>query len=277
MSVGQPAAVANPAKAEVAEVGSDSMRIKFIWLVVLFVMTVILFLGGTMFIQGRKGDITVPPLLGKTWDEAQYEVQDKGIKLVDDGRAYSDEYPAGQICAVSPMAGSTVPKDNPEVKVKISSGPSQVAVPDVTGLTEAQANEMIVHEGFTVGKVRQAYSDKVPVNAIISQEPSGGVRRQPGSSIDMVISNGPKPESEEPSQPEPSEEPRKFNVKVEVPEDAEGEQEVRIVVNDDRGETTAYQESRQPGDQITATVTTYGSSAEIKVYVGGDLVSDDTY
>ena len=57
-----------------------------------------------------------------------------------------------------------------------------------------------------------------------------------------------------------------------------GEQgQIAIKVIDDRGETTAYNETHNPGDKFTATVTAQGSKARIKVYVGGSLVSEDTY
>ncbi|MCE5200194.1 MAG: PASTA domain-containing protein [Armatimonadota bacterium] len=260
----------------------DLMAFKW-WYVALFVVVVFVMGGITMTIQKGNAKITVPPLLGKTWEEAQEIATDKGIELVDDGRVYSNMYPAGQICSVVPPADGKVPKDNPQVKVKISSGPSEVAIPDLTGLTQSDANAKAVEAGFTVGSIREKYSDQVPANSVISQDPLAGTLYAPGTAIDLVISTGPKPQEQETEQPEsPSSsvtesQQRKLKVNVEVSSDAEGPQEVKIIATDDRGDNTAYEENRDPGDRFTVTVPTYGSSARIRVYVGGELVSDDTY
>ncbi|MCE5315555.1 MAG: protein kinase [Armatimonadota bacterium] len=282
LRTGRPVIVGGPHAAvakEPADVPDQTMKSRFIWLVVVFVAVVLVSLGLTMFLSGGKAQVRVPPLLGKTWEEAQFIAQENNIKLVDDGRAFSETYAAGQICAVSPAAGAMVPADSPEVKVKISTGPSTVEIPDLTGLPEARANETAVHAGFTIGNVKQEYSDKSPMNTVISQDPPAGIRRAPGAAIDLVISNGPKPESESDSSSESaSSESRshRYKVNVEVPADADGDQEVQIVVVDDHGETTAYQETRQPGDKFSEIVTAYGSSPTIKIYVGGELVKDIT-
>jgi beta-lactam-binding protein with PASTA domain len=165
------------------------------------------------------------------------------------------------------------------VKVRISSGASQIAVPDLKGMSEGDANTSAAADGFVIGKIRQEYSEDVPVNSVIAQDPRAGLRRPPGSAVDLVISQGPKPVAEPvpPDSSSTSGEQRRFSVAVEVPGDADGAQEVLIKVDDDRGETTAYDRTHYPGDKFTKNVTTEGSSARIRVYVGGSLVSDATY
>lgn len=282
LRTGRPTVV-TPARQIASPVDSDeiepetTMKTRFIWLVAIFVGVFILVAGISLYVSGGNRQVRVPPLLGKTWEEAQVIAEESNIKLVDDGRAFSDTYSAGQICDVNPAAGLMVSRDNPEVKVKISTGPSSVEIPDITGLTESQANESAVHAGFTIGQVRQEYSDKIPENAIISQDPPAGVKRSPGTAIDIIKSTGPKPEdSSDSNESAPLGQSHRYRVRVEVPEDADGEQEVQIVVTDDRGETTEYSENRQPGDKFTQIITTYGDRPEIKIYVGGDIVKDYT-
>ncbi len=66
-----------------------------------------------------------------------------------------------------------------------------------------------------------------------------------------------------PAQPATSDQQqRRFNVAVEVPEDADGSQAVLIKVNDDRGETISYDETHNPGDRFTVTVTTQRGDRE---------------
>lgn len=244
-------------------------------LLALFVIVVVVVGGITLGLMGDRREVTVPPLLGKSWEQAQAEAESKGIELINDGTAFSETWPAGKICAVMPPAGSTVPKSNPLVKVKISSGPSMVAVPDLVAMSEADASDAAVKAGFTIGKATMQFSDKVPINSVISQEPEAGLRRSPGSAIDLVISQGPKPETP-PTTPEngggQSSELRRFDVTVSVPAEASEPQEVLIKVFDDRGETVAYQQMRDPGDKFTQSVTAEGSDVTIEIYVGGVLV-----
>ena len=288
LRVGQPMRAAQPEFVEreemppAAEPEGDSLKRRFWLLLTLFVLAVLVSLGATMLVVGQKKEIMVPPLLGKTWDEAQYEASQRGLELIDDGQVYSETYGAGKICSVIPPAGSYVSKDRPEVRVKISRGPSMVMLPDLTGMSEAEANEAAVKAGFMIGKVKEQYSDRAPVNTVISQDPVGGVKRTPGTAIDLVISLGPKGyEPQVPEQPNSgattSQPERRFNVAVEVPADAEGSQRVSIVVNDSRGETIAYEQDHNPGDSFTTPVTTEGSKVRIRVYVGGELVSDSRY
>lgn len=286
MRVGQPAPVVTPSAPAAEQVSEEpppdsdrGIRRAFLIWTALFLAVVVLVGGITFSMFRTRGEIRVPPLLGKTWEEAQDIARAAGIELVDDGRAYSDIYKSGQICSVVPPANSTVPRDTPVVKVRISNGASQVAVPDLKGMAEADANTAAAAEGFVIGKIRQEYSEEVPVNSVIAQDPHAGLRRPPGSTIDLVISQGPKPVTEpEPEEPTTSSgEQRRFSVAVEVPADADGAQQVLIKVDDDRGETTAYDRTHYPGDKFTKNVTTEGSSARIRVYVGGSLVSDATY
>ena len=280
-SVSQPIH-AKPVHEEAAEPAEDGLKKRYIMHMLLFIVVVLIALGATLLFTRQNAEIRVPPLLGKTWEEAQYEADEKGIRLVDDGRVYSNTYEAGRICSVIPPSGSSVPRTDPVVKVKISQGPSRVVIPDLSGLPEASANETAVGAGFTIGKVTEEYSEKVPINAVISQAPDAGVIRPPGSKIDLKLSLGPKPESlpsesnEQPADTSTKNQNR-FNVAVEVPTDAEGVQDVRIVVDDGRGETTPYQEMHQPGDKFTVRVVTEGSSPRIRVYVGDNVVTDETY
>lgn len=256
----------------------DSLRPRLIWLTVLFAVTVLVALGLTMVVMGRQGEVRVPPLMGKTWDEAHFDAQEKNLKLVDEGRVYSDTYEAGKICTMIPPAGSMVSRSNPVVRVKISKGSSRKSIPDLAGLPEGQATDTAVREGFEVGKVTEQYNEKVPVNAVIEQDPPQGVLKPAGTAIDLILSLGPKPDPPgvDPTLPSSSNE-RKLDVRIDVPSDETGSQDVKIIVNDDSGEAVAYEAMHEPGDKFTVTVTTHGSSARVRVYVGGVMIEDGVH
>lgn len=254
-----------------------SLRRSIVLLMLLFVVVVLVStLSVTIYLRSESRGVRVPPLLGMTWDEAVQEAQKVGLHLENAGEAYSNTYAEGQICSVVPPAGSLIRPDEP-VRVRISKGPSRRPVPDLRGLSEAEAYKVAAENKFNIGKVTAEYSDTVPVNAVISQNPEPGVMRAPDSSISLVVSLGPKPEPVEPTEPETIGQERRYNVAVEVPEAAEGLQEVRIIVEDDRGETIVYQRYHEPGERFTESVTTYGSPVRIRVYVGDQLARDVRY
>jgi eukaryotic-like serine/threonine-protein kinase len=70
-------------------------------------------------------------------------------------------------------------------------GTDRVAVPEVTGLTQAQAEAAIREAGLTVGDVTQAASDAVEEGLVISQSPEARTQIDVESPVDIQVSTGP--------------------------------------------------------------------------------------
>jgi len=64
------------------------------------------------------------------------------------------------------------------------------AVPDVVGMSQADAESAITSAGFVVGTVTYSYNGTVPAGAVISQSPAGGTPAVGGTSVNLVISAG---------------------------------------------------------------------------------------
>jgi len=71
------------------------------------------------------------------------------------------------------------------------SAPAQVSVPNVVGRTQAAARTAITGAGLTVGNVTTQSSPTVPAGQVISQNPAANTSVAPGSSVDLVVSDGP--------------------------------------------------------------------------------------
>ncbi|CAN5819515.1 Stk1 family PASTA domain-containing Ser/Thr kinase [soil metagenome] len=69
--------------------------------------------------------------------------------------------------------------------------PQRVAVPDLTGLTEEQAELRLQTVGLGVGDVTQDESSPEEENTVIDQDPAVGDVRSPGEDVDFVIGAGP--------------------------------------------------------------------------------------
>ena len=64
-------------------------------------------------------------------------------------------------------------------------------VPNVVGMTQSVAEAAITGAGFTVGTVITQFSDTIPRNDVISQNPVAGDLLLPGGTVNLVVSLGP--------------------------------------------------------------------------------------
>ncbi len=67
---------------------------------------------------------------------------------------------------------------------------SEVNVPNVVGLTHADANTAITEAGLIVGTITNDYNDTVAAGSVISQHPAGGTAAAGGSDVNFVVSLG---------------------------------------------------------------------------------------
>jgi len=65
-----------------------------------------------------------------------------------------------------------------------------VSVPNVVGMTQADAQNTITSATLAVGAITQAYSDTVPVGNVISQSPIAGTSVYIGTLVDLIVSLG---------------------------------------------------------------------------------------
>jgi hypothetical protein len=69
--------------------------------------------------------------------------------------------------------------------------PGNITVPNVVGLTQAAASNLITNNGLSISTVTTAHSTTVPVGQVISQSPAAGTSISGGTVVDLVISVGP--------------------------------------------------------------------------------------
>jgi penicillin-binding protein 2D len=87
--------------------------------------------------------------------------------------------------------------------------PPQVTVPDVSGMTLAQARSALEESGLGLAAA-EVFHDTVPAGTIISQSPAAGSRTQSNSVVSVQVSKGkdptppPAPEPPPPPTPEPT-------------------------------------------------------------------------
>jgi serine/threonine protein kinase len=132
----------------------------------------------------------IPELQGRTVEAARDQLTGLGFEVVlVDGR-YDMQVPAGQVLVVHPAAGATLDQGT-QVTIVPSKGPPPVAVPSVMGDPLKKAKGAMRDAGLRVS-VKHRFDGRVPVDHVISQQPATG-RIPKGSTISLVVSDGPKP------------------------------------------------------------------------------------
>ncbi len=121
----------------------------------------------------------------------------KGEGLVPKQVSGNSSQAQGTVYKQDPAAFATVARGD-TVSYWVSKGPAQVAVPEVAGLTQSQAEAAIRDARLVVGTVSSQPSTSVTAGYVISQAPSPGTKVDKGTSVSIVVSLGPPSPSPSP-------------------------------------------------------------------------------
>ncbi len=135
--------------------------------------------------------VTVPDVVGMAQAAAGSAITGAGLVVGVVTLQYSDTVAAGDVISQNPLAGETALTGS-AVDLVVSNGPQPVLVPNVVGMTQADAEVAIIAAGLATGTATQAFSATVPVGDVVSQSPLAGTGVLPGSAVDLVVSKGPQ-------------------------------------------------------------------------------------
>ena len=133
----------------------------------------------------------VPSVISSDLDTADERLTDATLLYSIAGKEYSSLIGENLILAQSVDGGSVV-EQNSVIDLVISGGAERADLPDIVGLSQAEATALLEDAGFTVG-IEQAYSKSVGAGYVISQSVAAGEEAPIGSEIKLVISLGNDP------------------------------------------------------------------------------------
>ena len=155
---------------------------------------VLLLAGGAAVYAATQATVPkhdVPGVVGATADAALAQVGEFGWKIDRQDR-FDDATAAGQVIGQDPEAGAKL-KEGGTFTLVVSRGPTPVAIPDLTGMSDGQAGEALKNAGLAVvTPVTEQYDENVPEHFVISWDPTG-TEIPKGSSVNLVVSKGPAP------------------------------------------------------------------------------------
>ncbi len=104
----------------------------------------------------------------------------------------SDSVTKNFVIRSEPEAGSRL-AEGETVKLYVSGGPEMTMcqVPELRGMTQEEAEELLAQEGLTLGEVTTASSSKYEYGQVMRQGTRAGREVNEGTPIDLVISKGP--------------------------------------------------------------------------------------
>lgn len=144
----------------------------------------------TIVVSVGPGEEVVPDVTGQSLDSARSELQAAGFRIAGPQEESSDSVAEGLVTRTDPGGGTTAER-NSRVTVFISTGAAQVTVPDVTNQSESNATATLRGSGFDVSVETETVAPGDPTGRVISQDPSGGTKRDKGSTVTITVGVAP--------------------------------------------------------------------------------------
>ena len=161
------------------------------WPVLLIALLLVVAAAALVFVAGPGAQTAVPKVVGSTSLVAQKALATAhlGTKVV---RAFNETVTAGLVLAGDPPAGSEVRRGS-TVTLTVSKGPERHAVPQLIGLSQADAQQRVTDARLTVGTVSNAFSETVPQGQVIATSPPANTVVKAATPVSLVISQGRQP------------------------------------------------------------------------------------
>ncbi|MDY5589733.1 MAG: Stk1 family PASTA domain-containing Ser/Thr kinase [Arcanobacterium sp.] len=171
---------------------------KGLWvtLIVLVVLAAIGGLGFAIVSSGILGThqpavtmVKVPNLEGKDQTAATSALQDAGLKIAVGSAVEDDKIAEGLYVSSDPIIGALV-KPGSTVTVHFSAGKGKVAVPDVAGLTQQEARDVLQKAGLTAGNTNTVDEPGMAKDTVVQTDPAKGTTVTKDTPIQLSVASG---------------------------------------------------------------------------------------
>lgn len=166
-----------------------TIRILGIAAVYSFVFAASVFLTMSLLIKGDE--LTTPDLIGKTVKSAYEVAAQRGLYLKKVAGDFGSGYLPGTVVNQSPASGTKV-KAKSVVKIFIPLDLAQVIVPDLTGHSLRDSENILKKNKLKKGHVSYIAAKDVLLDMVASQSHPSGSRIAENSAVDILVSRGPE-------------------------------------------------------------------------------------
>jgi len=147
---------------------------------------------GAAWYLGVGKKVTVPAVSGLTAAAAQAKLKPLNLALSIGGQQFSETIPSGHIISTNPQAGTDV-RDGSTIAAIVSKGLERYAIPQVAGMSVADATAAITDSSLTVGGQTTAYDEKIAKGKVIGTNPPANQKLKRDQQVTLIVSKGPAP------------------------------------------------------------------------------------
>ncbi len=186
--------------------------------------------GAALNVVISQGSGVVPDVRGISPDAAAQKLQAAGLQLGSTSYAYDDHVPSGMVQSQSANPGDHLTAKS-SINIVVSRGPGQASslpgapaqpgtpaaapasypgtavVPNVIGISLAQAESQLRSAGLRTGRISYTYDDRVPAGVVVRQDRAAGADGSSNDAVDLVVSQGPRLAPQTPAAPAPQTSP----------------------------------------------------------------------
>ena len=135
--------------------------------------------------------VQVPSVLGLRLADAQRTAADQGLTITISGAS-----PGGAgittVATQDPAPGVSARRGS-AITVTLQTVQALSTVPDLRGMSLANAGAGLERSGLAVGPVTQVTDQNMPVGEVVSTNPSAGIQVTAGTAVALNVSSGPSP------------------------------------------------------------------------------------
>ena len=138
---------------------------------------------------GEPQAMPVPEVAGTSREDAEAALAAAGLKVGVPISETSMTVPEGHVIRTKPAEGTEV-LSGATVRLVVSAGKPQAAVPDVLGMARADAEAALAAAGFAT-VVSEEADATVAAGTVLRTEPAAGTSVAVGATVTLVVSSGP--------------------------------------------------------------------------------------
>jgi serine/threonine-protein kinase len=120
-------------------------------------------------------------------DRARIVLEAAGFEVALD--SVQNDLPRGRIVSLEPAPGTDLPLPG-QVRVTVSTGPPQVTVPLLVGMSEAEARDTLTALGLVVSEVEEVFRFGSDQGRVVDQAPPAESVLERGSAVRLLVGRG---------------------------------------------------------------------------------------
>ena len=161
---------------------------------VMVILLIVLIACVVVIVTSKAPDapIYAPNLLYMSYTQAQSQAQRDGFSVTVKFESNTTTQADGTVVGQDPPAATAMHKGD-TITITVVTGQATVTVPNIVGLSEADALSRLQEVGLQPGTVTEQNDPTIPAGQVISSNPRANILVLRNSQVDYVLSQGPVP------------------------------------------------------------------------------------